>query len=112
VGEEAEPLLFGGLATGGLGLLGALGFLLASVAERVQAESLLEDSEAFGKVDDRYVVRDPAHDDVVTYDDHRKTASVMTQLAWISLGVAAAGAATAGTAFFLSLEADACRAAD
>lgn len=110
--EQARPLIYGGLATGALGLFGAIGFLVAGTAERLQAQSLLDTSEAFAKVDDRTVVRDPGHEDVARYEEHRATASVMTQLAWISVGIALAGATTAGTAFFLSLEAEECSASD
>lgn len=104
--ERARYVRYAGLGAGGIGLLGAIGFFTVGLVERLAAQSLLDTSPAFGKLGDQYVVHDPHHADVAAYDSHRATASVMTQLVWISLGVSAVGGAVAIVSWWLGDELD------
>ncbi|MBN2362202.1 MAG: hypothetical protein JXR83_22310 [Deltaproteobacteria bacterium] len=107
--ERARYLVYGGAGAGGVGLLGGIAFFAVGLVERLRAQELLDNSPAFGKQGDQYVVNDPGHADVDAYASHRATASVMTQLVWISLGVAAVGSSVAIASYWLGEDAGRCQ---
>ncbi len=97
--------MYGGAGVLGLGILGSIIFASISLVEQVQAQDLLDNSPAFTKRDDKYLIRDSEHPDVGTYNALKSTANVLAQAGWISLGVGLSGGVAAGTAFLLNLEA-------